>query len=197
MSAQPSYPELYFCLRALLLPPSSIPPTRSYKSYSAPTTRRLTGVHSLKLIWPRFKLMKVSLLLCVCVLNTSAICQEKKDFALFTVCLERRSQLREAKRYVRAAPAFKLSWRRGRDAAHKDHRRRDDGEDPSFRFTFCRLLSSLLTTVCRLLAYVTGQTSTGKCFLIFYTNFVLCLSFSVINISHKIWPWAVINQRKM
>ena len=145
MSAQPSYPELYFCLRALLLPPSSIPPTRSYKSYSAPTTRRLTGVHSLKLIWPRFKLMKVSLLLCVCA---QYICYLSRDFALFTDCLERRSQLREAKRYVRAAPAFKLSWRRGRDAAHKDHRRCVDGEDPSFRFTFCRLLSSPFLQQC-------------------------------------------------
>ena len=78
MSAQPSYPELYFCLRALLLPPSSIPPTRSYKSYSAPTTRRLTGVHSLKLIWPRFKLMKVSLLLCVCAQYICYLSREER-----------------------------------------------------------------------------------------------------------------------
>ena len=129
MSA-PSYPELYFCLCKLCCcyPPAARPP--SYKSCSAPTCRRLAGEHSLKFIWPQFKLMQVFFhkLCFVCVLNTSAICIDKKGFALFTPCLERRSQLTGPRGYVRESPAFKLSWRRGRDA--------QDGEAPSLQFTF-------------------------------------------------------------
>ena len=83
---------------------------------------------------------------------------DEKGFALFTHCWERRSHLRGPGRYVREAPTFKLSWRRGRDA-EEDHPRGWRGSKSTI-YSFPHMSAAfLLTTVLR--AYVIGQTG-GK-----------------------------------
>ena len=109
-------------------------PAQSYKSYSAPTCRRLTGLHS---NWPRYKLTQVlswitlfALLLFQCIY---LLFVRRGDFALFSRCLERRSlHSWKDRRYVRDVPAFKLSWRRGRDG--EDHRGWQTSKSTSYSF---------------------------------------------------------------
>ena len=121
--------ELYFWQRALLLLPCSI--VQELLSTDLPAPHRV----ALKLA--RYKLTQVlswitlfALLLFQCIY---LLFVRRGDFALFSRCLERRSlHSWKDRRYVREVPAFKLSWRRGRDG--EDHRGWQTSKSTSYSF---------------------------------------------------------------
>ena len=104
MSA-PSYPALYFwlCKLCCCYPPSLV------LDRTRAAQRRLAGA-SLGCIHknssgPDLNLCKIIFTNFVLhVLNTPAICFDKKGFALFTRCLERRSQLKARERLRKRIP---------------------------------------------------------------------------------------------